>query len=263
MKIPFRRFTKDGDDLYRELITEKLRIAEEAPNEWLRELELLVSSDEFTENLDGELDLLPLTDRLEFAKTINSSLETLPGFATKSLTSNDSRLWNWISGAYLPFLVRADGSRTLSDHVGSSADGARWILIPNKTRFHRHLVAGPFFAYKNNFPKTAESMVLFAGTVLTSGEVWERIAGKTSLSTGQIVNLATLMFFDTSTGFLRPGAGARDETGVQAFSKFFSQIDLTTDYESMSINELLDILPENLEKWVPDASVELQRRVAK
>jgi len=161
-----------------------------------------------------------------------------------------------MAAAWLEALVDADPRTDIVDKIGTAKDAPRWILIQDKTRFHRHLVSGPFFAYEANFPKIQEAMVLFAGDVLKSGELWERIAGKTSLATGQVVHLATLMFFDPATNSIRTGAGSKDV--AQAFSKYFSEIDLTLDYEGDTVENLQKGLPSSFEKWSEFASAQLQ-----
>jgi hypothetical protein len=120
-------------------------------------------------------------------------------------------------------------------------------------------VSGPFFAYEANIDELDKAKVLFAmfaenktGNVLISGELWERLTGKTALSTGTIVYLATLMFVDPTTGKLQKNAGDKKQ-GAQAFSKYFSQIDLTLDYHGMDVETLMSILPKHLQKWVPGA----------
>ena len=211
------------------------------------------------------MDLKPFNDRFEFGKYLLESLTNSASAEVLEDLTSDKKFWDWMSAYWMKELVDADLRTDLLDKIGESKDGARWVLIEDKTRFHRHLVSGPYFAYKANFADISASMVLFAktgrnrtGNVLESGELWERIAGKTSLATGRIVFLATLMFYDPESGLLRVNSGDK-KFGAQAFSKYFSQVDLTLDYEGMGIEDLFKLLPANLQKWVPDARKSLRK----
>jgi hypothetical protein len=49
---------------------------------------------------------------------------------------------------------------------------------------------------------------------------------------------------------LRKGFSTRTDGGPNQLSKFLGQIDRTVDFESLSIDEILDLLPATFKKWV-------------
>lgn len=253
-----KRFNQIGENEFRQAIlnTELIR---DKPSDFLKLIKEIATDSKYTEELKGEIELKPFNDRYLFAEYVYEKLTTITKDHPENEILGDSRFWNWLAAAWLPALVNADLRTDLLEKIGESKDAQRWILINDKTRFHRHLVSGPFFAYEANVDAIEKAKVLFAmspenktGNVLTSGELWERINGKTALSTGTIVHLATLMFVDSSTGKLHPKAGDKKQ-GAQAFSKYFSQIDLTLDYHGMDVETLMNILPKHLQKWLPQA----------
>jgi hypothetical protein len=249
MIVKLRKFNEAGVARFKEIILGL------SPN-LLSEIRELLSNEDLSSIVGGEIEIKPIRSRLMFAEHLWNTFQSLDNQGISTHFKNDKFFWDWMAAAWLEALVDADPRTDIVDKIGTAKDAPRWILIEDKTRFHRHLVSGPFFAYEANFPKIQEAMVLFAGDVLKSGELWERIAGKTSLATGQVVHLATLMFFDPATNSIRTGAGSKDV--AQAFSKYFSEIDLTLDYEGDTVENLQKGLPSSFEKWSKFASAQLQ-----
>jgi hypothetical protein len=253
-----RRFNNDGENAFRDAIIDHDMIRDK-PAEFLRLINDISTNPKYSYALKGDIELKPFNDRFQFAEYLYNSLTVIAKAHPENEILGDSSFWNWLAAAWLPILVSADSRPDLIEKIGASKDGARWLLISNKKYFHRHLVSGPFFAYEANIDELDKAKVLFAmfaenktGNVLISGELWERLTGKTALSTGTIVHLATLMFVDPTTGKLQKNAGDKKQ-GAQAFSKYFSQIDLTLDYHGMDVETLMSILPKHLQKWVPGA----------
>jgi hypothetical protein len=253
-----RRFNREGLIAFREAILDHDMIRDN-PTEFLKLVNEISTSPKYSDELKGDIDLKPFNDRYLFAEYVYNSLIAITSVHPENQILGDSNFWNWLAAAWLPSLVSADSRTDLLDKIGESKDGQRWILINDKTRFHRQLVSGPFFAYEANIEQIDKAKALFAmfpenktGNVLKPGELYERLMGKTALSTGTIMHLATLMFVDPATGKLHKNSGDKKQ-GAQAFSKYFSQIDLTLDYHGMDVETLMSILPKHLQKWIPDA----------
>lgn len=239
-----RKFTNEG----------VLKFGEFLKARDLSKIAELVSSSNFTVSSKGTLELSVPRNRLELAE----NLWSLFGEGGELYGSrSDSNLWNWISAVYLPVLLAADSRSNLEAKFGKEEE--RWILTSSTLRYHRHLVSGPFFAYEANYPHIERAMCLLATPVLAPGEVVERIAGKRSLSFGAVCHLATLLYFDAETEILRFGVTS-PPGNPKSFSRYFSQIDRTLDYEGMEVEDLLDTLPKNFDKWKSLAHSDLQRQ---
>jgi hypothetical protein len=58
------------------------------------------------------------------------------------------------------------------------------------------------------------------------------------------------MYLESGMSSLRKGFSTRTDGGPNQLSKFLGQIDRTVDYESLSIDEILNVLPPTFKKWV-------------
>jgi hypothetical protein len=230
-------FNEEGNKRFQELLLHR-------PKNMLTLVDKLVISPEYTNNLGTNMELIPVKSRFDLASHLWKYINPETKFFH---LIGDTLFWNWMAAAWMSTLTKADERPDLEEKLGKQIE--RWILTGSTLRYHRHLVSGAFFSYQSNYPNVENAMCLLATDILAPGEVVERIAGKRSLSTGVICHLATLLYFDLQTKSLRKGVTS-PPGNPKAFSRYFGQIDLTIDYEGMSISELLDILPGNFEKWV-------------
>jgi hypothetical protein len=158
--------------------------------------------------------------------------------------AGDPQVWNWLSCKLFPILNKGGEAQARKNTTESNV---RWVMTENKLRQHRHLVSGPFIAYKNNFPNVDNALSQLVQPILSPGEVVERISGKIELCRGPVAELSTWLYVDKFSRQIRPGI-----TGVgepQALSKWFNQIQRTIDYESMTAKSLLEMMPETFKKW--------------
>jgi hypothetical protein len=230
-------FTEEGNKKFIELLSDR-------PANLLDLVDTLADSSEHTKKLKVNMELKSVRNRYELAEHLWSYVN--PESQLFNFVG-DTYFWNWMAAAWMSTLINLDNRSDLNEKLGKQIE--RWVLTENVLRYHRHLVSGAYFAYQTNFPNIDNAMCLLATDVLAPGEVVERIAGKRSLSTGEICHLATLLYFDPEEKSLRKGVTS-PPGNPKAFSRYFSQIDLTVDYEGMSAEELLKILPYNFEKWV-------------
>ncbi|HUW88071.1 MAG TPA: hypothetical protein VMW30_06830 [Candidatus Paceibacterota bacterium] len=238
--LEMRKFGEEGSKKYVELLRTR-------PLDLFEKLETLVADPSLSEDLGMSLIWHPVRTRLDLAKT----LWELFGFEKPLEREAGNRLvWNWLSAALFQTLVGSD-----MNYVQKKRDEEieRWVLTESSRSYHRHLVSGPFFVFRNNWPDTDHALCQLAESnspikgvppVLIFGEVAERISGKRELSYGSLTHLATLLYVDPKTKKIRDGL--TDKPGeAQQLSKYFKQLDLTVDYESMSVRDLLDLLPKN------------------
>jgi hypothetical protein len=151
--------------------------------------------------------------------------------------------WAGLSSQYAYWLLQND----INFVVG---EDARWVPDPSSLRRHRHLLNGPFVAFEENIDDVEGAMALLATEPLKPGEVVERVSGKAGLTRGSAVNLATRLFYDPTTGFLKPGSSSHGAGSARRLSYFLSQIDLTLDYAGMSVDQLVTIIPKEFHRWL-------------
>ena len=239
--------TKKGHILVSEFnssgTTEFIELLRQRPKNLFAELEKLTENSNYTTNLPAKLLWSYPNDRLDLAETLWKSFGEageLKAFAGRT------GVWNWLSARLFETLV--DGDMTyVQKRKGEEIE--RWVLLETSRSFHRHHISGPFVAYRNNWPNVDAALSQLVGPVLELSEVAERISGKRELAYGNVAHLSTLLYVDPKTRQIR--SGITDKPGeAQQLSKFFKQLDLTVDYEAMSVKELLDFLPSNFSDLV-------------
>ena len=156
---------------------------------------------------------------------------------------NELRFWAWVSAAHAHLFLRPE----ISDR--DLGEDARWIPQTSSTRFHRHLFRGPYLVALANRSNIELAMAALATPVMSPGEVVERVCGKAHFAHGTAMALATRLYFDASEGKLKSGSGDAKAGGARRLSYFLSQIDLTVDYPSMDVDELLAVLPEEFGRF--------------
>jgi hypothetical protein len=246
--IALRKFNQHGMDAYTTIVNTK-------PSDIFKQISDLIIDHACTDvvHINGQvfnLEIKPIVGRLEFA-------EHMWGYfgheKPLSHLAGDAHVWNWIAAVWMQPLVEASGQTDVIKALGKQME--RWVLTSDTTRYHRHLVSSPFFAYESNFEAPEHAMCLLATPVLEPGEVVERISGKRSLSIGAVCHLATLLYYDNRTAELRKGHTS-PPGNPKSFSYYFSQVDLNVDYEGMDVDALLNMLPEKFERWVKLAKAE-------
>ena len=253
MIVTARKFKEDGQAKYIGLLQEK-------PVDLVQKVADLSQMDAFTENLGVEIHLKPLVTRAEVAHHMDDWFKANP---LMSSYSGDAQFWDWLSAAWMKTLIESDprypkiGTLNLPDSLKIIRNEyQRWALTEGTTHYHRHLISNPYFSLVANEDNEAEALCLLESNICEPGEVVERIAGTSKFNSGSICHLATLLYIDGQTKKRRAKFSVAPGN-PKAFSYYFGQIDLTVDYRSMSVSELLDLLPANFASRVALAREDL------
>ena len=249
--LGIRRFNDAGSLKFEKIIRNR-------SNDLFQDLEELVSDQKLSNALGVDLSWKPVKNRRDLAEVMWEVFGTSKPLASMS---GDRQIWNWLSAALFETLHEGDLSLALKRR---DEEFERWILTESSRSYHRHLVSGPFFVFQNNWPDVDNAMAMLAEptrptkgvpSTLIFSEVHERITGKRELSQGKMAHLATLLYVDPATGRIRDNL--TDKPGEpQQLSTFCRQLDLTVDYESMDVGELLDFLPSNFADLVAKVRIE-------
>jgi len=231
-------FNEEGQAAWLEILDER---TENPKNVILNATKLAADEDMFT-RLPGSMALNPFTRRLDLAKYLDG---VITGHGLLPLTG-DPKFWNWMAARWMQTLAESDPRTNLKSKIGKQIE--RWALSSNTLRYHRHLVSSPFFAYVDNQRNPDLAMCLLSTPVLEPGEVVEKIAGKKAFASGSVCELATHLYFDPVTDSIKPGVTVRPGH-PKGFARFFGQLDRNVDYQSMSKDELLKLLPASFDKW--------------
>jgi hypothetical protein len=249
--LGIRRFTDAGSLKFEKIIKNRSK-------DLFHHLEELVSDQKLSDPLGFDLSWKPVKNRRDLAEVMWEIFGMSKPLASMS---GDRQIWNWLSAALFETLHEGDLSLALKR---KHEEFERWILTESSRSYHRHLVSGPFFVFQNNWPDVDNAMAMLAEptrptkgvpSTLIFSEVHERITGKRELSQGKMAHLATLLYVDPATGRIRDNL--TDKPGEpQQLSTFCRQLDLTVDYESMEVGELLDFLPNNFADLVAKVRIE-------
>jgi len=197
----------------------------------------------FSQELEFDLDV---EDR-EFS----SRMEAAEYFSTKFAEAGvepslDQGLWAWLS------LFNFD--RICSKKEGRYVPGERARWIPATTehfRYYRHLLAGPYRIFNANRDEPERAMLFLYAPLGTVGHFYYQLVSRQEYITNPaIVQLATDLYFDTTTQRQKRGAQTRGKPGtVFRLVAFLDQLDITWDLYSMTTSELRARLPAEFARF--------------
>ena len=239
-----RRFTPEGTEKFSSLMQGRpVGVADQSS--LFKGIEALVNDDKYSIGNYGDIDLPAFLSRRDLAYHLWSYLG--PGGKLNVPNLGDPNLWNWLSAAWIRTLVTQDASRKLEKEIG---DFRHWVLIENVRRAHWHVVSHPFFVLQANQNQLGSAEAFLASEVLHPGELVDKIGSNRSYLKPPISTLVTYLYLQPGMNSLRKGFSTRTDGGPNQLSKFLGQIDRTVDYESLSIDEILELLPPTFKKWV-------------
>jgi hypothetical protein len=188
----------------------------------------------------------PFRSRFEFAQYASQMLDHVAWRVTD--VDRDRGLWSWMALAMIDELapVAQDGSRRLGER-------SRWILVTEDyRRYYRHLLASPYRIYRTHWENPERAMALLATPLDRPGEVVEQFASRQEIvSNPQLQELITLLYYDRSSRSLRRGAGGKGSGSSRRLADVLAQLDMTWDIYGMGADQLVALLPEEFERFVP------------
>ncbi len=245
MKTQLRAFNKNGNDAFTVIVQNQ-------QSDMFERISDLVNDVSKTTKFDIDIDLKPFTSRYELGAYLWHFFQS--NNISKLNNLGDTFLWNWLAASWMQILVNADQRKDLSQKIGRYE---RWVLTENVRRYHWHVVSNPFFVYSNNSDEPEKAIALLTTDILKPGDLVDKIASNRRYQKPPISHLVTLLYYDQAKKQLRPGHTSRSGEGNQ-LSKYLNQIDRTVDFEGLSVEELVDLLPMNFSEWVGYARKELK-----
>lgn len=160
----------------------------------------------------------------------------------------DRGLWAWLSLFYFEELcpVDARGRR-------KPGEQARWILNTSGRRYYRHLLAGPFFVFRQHADQPERCMALLCGPLHQMSDVYLEIADSPQLVTNPaVIEAATRLYYDPQKDSLKKGTARDKPGGARRMGEVLSQFDCTWDLYSMDTDGIVDLLPKEFNKFKDD-----------
>ncbi len=191
-------------------------------------------------DVEIEAEVRRFRSRLEIAEHLHRLLR----IDTSTLRA-DAGFWCWLSLYWFEPLCPVVKDRW------NPGDRYRWLAdLEDPRKTCRHILVGPFQIYRAHRDDPRRAMSLLCGPPAQPGLLVPLIASRPSLVTCHaVVGVATRLYYDAANGRNRTGLNTRSPGSPRRFADVLSQLDLTWDLHSLSIEQLLTLLPAEFDQF--------------
>lgn len=238
MKIPIRIFNEDGIERFREYLGElKMGSKDGLP-------EGLLTSDEYsTENRGGiEVESRHFETRREIVLYLHIKIVQL----SESNVFYNRGLSSWLSAFYFDSVCppKNDGTRNpKADPRHIMSGGGEW------GGYRRHLLASPIRLYEE-LGDLAE--IYLVGPPNEFGDVFEQLSARQEIATSKgIIEAASTMYLEKDGKKIKKGLRGKPGDHRRFAKDIIPQFQMTYDLNSMTGEEILELLPEEFDIWKP------------
>ena len=232
MELQLRAFTNEG-------IQEFDRILDDAKNGIVipdsRRSSLLDSGRVIAPNVRAPS--VHFQNRLEAGKAL---VRLLAGLSSHM---NDRGMWAWLSLYYFDTVCPiVSGEQRVEQRERYIPDLANFRL------YYRHLLYGPFSIYRAHSDNPERAMVVLCTPVHRPGDAVEQLASRQDLITSPtVMQVATDLY--VRNGKHKRGTGNKDKGAARRFADVMMQFDTTYDLDQISVQDLLNLLPQEFDKF--------------
>jgi len=187
----------------------------------------------------ARVDRKEFADRFEFGKYLNSALQD----CDPREISHDRGIWTWLALFYFDQLCPADATGARKPYKSY-----RYIYYRDYRYYYRHQVRTPYRLVKDN---GENACVLLRAPLKSHGELVEQIASRQEIAgCKSIMEAINGLYYDPERERAKPGVTTRNRPGViLRLIDILKQFETTYDLHSMTGGEILEMLPEEFEKW--------------
>lgn len=197
-----------------------------------------------TEIVATHLDVKPraFKNRLEAGRFLNELMDA----ASVQQPERDEGLWTWLTLLYFDEVCPADGN----GRRDPQSEARLTPLIDNHQRFYRHLLLGPFMIVRAHRSQPERAIAMLCNPLWKPGEIVEQLASRKELVTNQaVVDVAKRLYYDSSTGSFKRGAGSSVKGAPRRLAALLNQLDLTYYLYGMTCDEMLALLPKEFDRF--------------
>lgn len=177
----------------------------------------------------------------EAAEYLTEKLKPLP--YGRILT--DSGMWSWLAAFYFDCLCPSQNGRR-----GPRADD-HYIPAQHAWRYYRHLLLGPVGIYLTHGER---ARILLAKETHVHGDLAEQFTSRQDFAQNRgLVAALDLLYWDDEKGRLKPGSRPNQPKPgtLRRYIAVAQQLDLTYDLQSMNGEQILELLPEEFDRFRP------------
>lgn len=153
-------------------------------------------------------------------------------------------LWTWLAAFYFESICPVNNGRR------KVQEEAKYILnVEHWGRYYRHLIAAPMRLY-DELDHLAK--IYLAGTPDKHGDLMEQLASRQEIATNPgLIEATTELYWDEKGQKIK--RSARNKTGPGVLRRLtrdiIPQFQMTYDLNSMSGQEILELLPGEFDEW--------------
>ena len=187
---------------------------------------------------DIEVEQRQFDTRFELGAFLNSL------FADKDIAGldNDVGIWTWMAAFYFAEL-RPENTRP--------GARARWVpAVGDFRKYYRHLLAGPYQVYRAHRENPRRVLAVLANPPHRPGDIAEQLTARQELVTnGTVMEVATRLYIDPDTETPKSGAASIDNGSARRLAAVLNQLELTWDLYTLTSEQLLDLLPQEFDRF--------------
>ncbi|OUJ18771.1 hypothetical protein AMET1_0422 [Methanonatronarchaeum thermophilum] len=156
-------------------------------------------------------------------------------------------LFTWIAYLWLDQLCKPKNG----DYKIYSTE--KYICRKTSRKYYRHFIAGPYYIYSLHGKE--KSKLLLDSKPYIHKENFEQLAGRQDIiSNPEIISVAHKLYRDTENDKDKKGVASKDIPGnIRRFGMVLDQLNLTYDIRSMDTEEIIEILPKEFNRWIPES----------
>jgi hypothetical protein len=232
-----RVLTDRGMELFRNYILEVKDDPQKPPP--ISRLSQKPWSSEFSTHI--EVESLSVTTRIQLGKYL-VELFQVQGVDRRDILNNPG-MWSWLALLWFDNLcpVQSDGARKV-------LETSHYVCSSHYTDYYRHLVAASWDIYYLH----REISRLFLWTPLyIHNDFVEQLASRQNIITKKaLIEVFDHLYWDPKSDRPKSGAQNRDKPGnFRRLQLFIQQVELTYDLHTMSVGEIIALLPSEYDSW--------------
>lgn len=186
-----------------------------------------------------------VASKRSLAKLVCQSFQDA-GYAELPLvTSIEYRnMWTWLACRSFHLIRSHRANRSLNDF-------AYFVCSREWNRFYRHRIAGPARIYWLFRDRPQDASLLLHGHAYEHSDWEEQLAARQGrIRNRDLIATANRLYWDVGNHRPKRGAQTRTRPGtVRRLLSFIDQVDLTYDVNSMTPDQILDLLPAEFDRW--------------
>lgn len=183
------------------------------------------------------------------AKDMAESVLVAIGKTDISKLVGNTGLWAWLT-----FVLRDQLFKKTRGGFWKMGDVHRWYPsnLNDWQQSQRHLVRMPVLLL-NSLDQDADHLLCEHPSILP--EIREQLTSHQDMCNKDFQKVARMLYYDDVRGTLKRGAGGKGLGSPRRLAQVRQQLDVTWDLEHLKPRQILEMLPEEFEKFNPDTGV--------